>query len=152
MTSPVSVTILIADDDAGHCELIRRNLRRAVPRNDIDLVHDGDEALDYVHRRGAYAGQAGPERLLVLLDINMAGAVNGVDLLRQLKSDPVTRTIPVIMLTSTDDPREITRCYELGCNVYITKPVDSRQFIDALRRIGLFVDIVGVVPLPLGVA
>jgi CheY-like chemotaxis protein len=148
ITETASVTILVVDDDLGHCELIRRNLRRAMVHNEVTLVHGGEDALDFVHRRGAYANHAGAERLLLLLDSNMPGAVNGLDVLRQLKGDPLTRMIPVIMLTSTDDPREMTRCYELGCNVYVTKPVDAQQFIEAIRRIGLFVDIVTVAPLP----
>jgi CheY-like chemotaxis protein len=146
-TDGASVTILVVDDDPGHCELIRRNLRRALVKNVIEMVHDGEEALNYVHRRGAHTGQAIAERLLLLLDINMPGAVNGLDVLQQIKGNPVTRIIPIIMLTSTDNPREMARCYELGCNIYITKPVDAQQFIDAIRRIGLFVDIVSVAPL-----
>ena len=149
-TQSDSVTILVVDDDAGHCELIRRNLRRAAMRNVVSVVHSGEEALDYVHRRGGFATQENGERLLMLLDINMSGAVNGLDVLRQMKTGPLTRSVPVIMLTSTDNPREMIACYELGCNVYVTKPVDSQMFIDAIRRIGLLIDIVSVAPFPPG--
>jgi CheY-like chemotaxis protein len=146
-SSAGSVTILVVDDDGGHSELIRRNLRRAAIRNPVTIVHGGQEALDFVHRRGAHADRADGLRLLILLDINMPGPVNGIDVLRHLKSTPATQSIPVIMLTSTDDPREIARCYELGCNVYITKPIDSQMFVEAIRRIGLLVEIVRVKPL-----
>jgi CheY-like chemotaxis protein len=141
-------TIIVVDDDAGHSELIRRNLRRAAVRNSIVILNSGEDALDYVHGRGAHAGRSGGDRLLMLLDINMPGPVNGIDVLRQLKARTATQTLPVIMLTSTDDPREIAQCYELGCNVYITKPMDSHRFIEAIRRIGLFLEIVSVAPLP----
>jgi CheY-like chemotaxis protein len=140
-----SVTILVVDDDPGHCELIRRNLRRAGVQNAIETAYSGDEALAFVRPRCAQVGGSG---LLLLLDVNMPGAVNGIDVLRQLKQDPVTRAVPVIMLTSTDDPREINRCYELGCNIYVTKPVDPNRFIEAVRRIGLFINIVSVPRVP----
>ena len=144
-----SVTILVVDDDGGQCELIRRNLQRAAVRSDISVVHSGEDALDFIRGRAMHDGQRG---LLVLLDINMPGAVNGTDLLRQLKTDPATQTVPVIMLSSTDDPTETRRCYELGCNSYVTKPVDPQQFIEAIRRIGRFVEIVSLSPLPLASA
>ena len=87
-----------------------------------------------------------PERLLVLLDINMPGQMNGLDVLREIKGTPATRKIPVIMLTTTDDPREISRCYDLGCSVYITKPIEALGFIEAIKRLGLFVSIVSLAP------
>ena len=79
----------------------------------------------------------------MLLDINMPG-LDGVEVLRQIKAHPQTRMIPVLMLTTTDDPREIQRCYELGCNTYITKPVDPAAFIEAIVRLGLFISVVSV--------
>jgi CheY-like chemotaxis protein len=144
---PNPVTILVVDDDEGHCELIRRNLRRAAPQTPVVVVHSGEAALDYVHGRGLHAGRAAAWPLLILLDINMPGAINGLDVLRQLKTDASTRNLPVIMLTTTDDPREIARCYELGCNIYVTKPVDPTIFIDAIHRLGLFIEITTLAPL-----
>ncbi len=141
---PDPITILVVDDDEGHCELVRRNLRRAALQNPVVVLHSGEAALDYVHGAGPQAGRAAAEQLLMLLDINMPGAIDGLDVLRQLKSDAATRNLPVIMLTSTDNPREIARCYELGCNVYITKPVDAALFVEAIRRLGLFLEIVSV--------
>jgi CheY-like chemotaxis protein len=134
-------TILIVDDDEGHVELVRRNLLRIGVINPIVTVHDGARALNYIFQRAEFA-QRDQVQLLILLDINMPGSVNGVEVLRQMKADPVTRKTPVIMLSTTDDPREVALCYELGCSVYITKPVDSVQFIEAMKRLGLFLQII----------
>jgi len=136
------MTILVVDDDAGHCELVRRNLRRAGVDNPIVVLGSGDLALDYVFRRGAYAERSPDGELLMLLDINMPGGANGLDVLRQIKADPVAKMIPVIMLTTTDDPKEINRCYALGCGIYVTKPVDPAAFTDAVNRLGLFISVV----------
>ncbi len=124
---------LLVDDDLGHCELVRRNLRRAGITNEIHTVHDGQSALDFVH------AAAGP--VLLLLDINMPG-LSGIEVLRRLKGDPQYCHTPIIMLTTTDDPREVERCYALGCNVYLTKPVNPLEFVEAVRRLGLFLAVV----------
>jgi CheY-like chemotaxis protein len=141
------VTIVIVDDDEGHCELIRRNLRRVAARNPIVVQHTGEGALAQLRARAAGDGGSQSTPLLILLDINMPGEINGVDALRLLKSDPLLRALPVIMLTTTDDPREIARCYELGCSAYVTKPIDPSLFVEAIRRIGLFVEVIRVAPL-----
>jgi CheY-like chemotaxis protein len=133
--------ILIVDDDEGHVELVRRNLRRIAVSNPIVALQDGARALDYVFRRGEFA-ECAAEQFLMLLDLNMPGAINGVEVLRQIKSNLSTQKMPVIMLSTTDDPREVARCYELGCSVYITKPVDSTQFIEAIKRLGFFLQII----------
>ncbi len=135
--------ILLAEDDDGHASLIHRNLERAGLVNGFHRVKDGQEALDYVRGEGAYAGQELKPNVLMLLDINMP-RVDGVEVLRQLKSDVKTSMIPVIMLTTTDDPREVERCYQLGCNVYVTKPVDYDGFINAIRQLGLFLQVVRI--------
>jgi CheY-like chemotaxis protein len=137
-----SVTILIVDDDPGHCELIARNLRRAGISNDFKVLHSGADALDFVFRRGGDCTPPSDGELVILLDLNMPGALNGIDVLREIKAHPTYRTIPIIILTTSEDPREIDLCYELGCNVYITKPVDPSRFIDAVNPLGLFVSIV----------
>ena len=142
MTSE-SLVILLAEDDEGHASLVQRNLRRAGIVNDIVHVKDGQEALDYIHCAGAHAGRVSAGRLLLLLDIKMP-RVDGVEVLRQLKADDRTAMIPVIMLTTTDDPQEIQRCYELGCSIYITKPVASDEFVEDIRRLGMFLSIVKV--------
>ena len=141
------IEILIVDDDEGHIELVRRNLQRSGITNHITDLHSGDAALDYVFGRGQNAAQ--PPRssdLLILLDINMPGAADGIEVLRRVKAAPETRGIPIIMLTTTDDPREISRCYDLGCNIYITKPVDPAAFVEAVKRLGLFISIVAIPP------
>ncbi len=137
------VTILLVDDDMGHTELVRRNLLRSGINNPVVTIGNGAQALDYIFRRGEYAGPKEHGELLVLLDINMPG-IDGVEVLRQIKEHPQTKTIPVLMLTTTDDPREINRCYELGCSVYITKPVEPAAFIEAIKRLGLFISIVSL--------
>ena len=144
MSQQNNVTILIVDDDEGHQELVRRNLRRAGINNLIESVNSGSAALDYVYRRGAHAQRANGGELLILLDINMPGGCDGVEVLRQIKGDPTTKMIPVIMLTTTDDPREVNRCYELGCSVYITKPVDPAAFVEAVKRLGLMLFVVSM--------
>lgn len=135
--------ILLAEDDEGHARLIRRNLKRAGVTNEIVHVTDGQQALDFLTRRGTYADRKGDPPLLLVLDINMP-RVSGVDVLRAIKSDPATSQLPVIVLTTTDDPREVERCYQLGCSIYITKPVKYEEFSDALNRLGLFLEIIRV--------
>src|SRR5580658_8693889 len=136
-------TILIVGDDEGHFELVRRNLRRIAVSNPILALQDGTRALDYAFRRGEFAGRAA-EDPLILLDINMPGSVNGVEVLRQIKAHPRTCKIPILMLSTTGDAREVSLCYELGCSLYITKPVDPMQFIEAIKRLGLFLQVIRV--------
>jgi CheY-like chemotaxis protein len=140
-TEPLS--IILAEDDDGHATLIQRNLQRIGVVNNCIRVRDGQEALDLIRSEGAYAGRPHHGNILLLLDINMP-RLDGVEVLRRLKADPRTSTVPIIMLTTTDDPREIERCYQLGCNVYVTKPVDYSTFIEAINRLGLFLQIVRV--------
>jgi CheY-like chemotaxis protein len=123
--------------------LIQRNLKRGGFTNEVFHVGDGQEALDYILCRRKYEGRVPNGPLLVVLDINMP-RVDGVEVLRQLKANPQTEKIPIIMLTTTDDPREIERCYELGCSVYITKPVAYDKFVEAIQRLGLFLQVVTV--------
>jgi CheY-like chemotaxis protein len=136
--------ILLAEDDDGHATLIQRNLKRAGIINDIVHVRDGQDALDYVRAEGLFV-QRPKQRLLLVLDINMP-LVSGGEVLRQLKLDPATRPLPVIMLTTTDDPHEIQRCYELGCSVYLTKPIEYEAFVEAMKRLGMFLEIIKVSP------
>ena len=137
------MVILLAEDDEGHAYLIQQNLQEAGVANRIVHVPNGQAALDYVHCRGLYTGRKPEGPLLVLLDINMPLA-DGFEVLRQLKADPHTEQLPVIMLTTTDDPREVQRCYQAGCSSYVTKPVDYDRFVEAIRRLGLFLSIVQV--------
>ena len=127
-------TILIVDDDEGHAILIRENLEAAGLTNRMEHFRDGQAILDFFGQNGHH----GTQSYLVLLDIRMP-KVDGIEVLRRLKADPELCKLPVIMLTTTDDSREVARCYELGCNVYIQKPVDYERFAEAIRRLGLFV-------------
>lgn len=135
--------ILLAEDDEGHASLIQRNLKRAGVANEVVHVKDGQEALDFVRCEGPHAGRASRGPLLLLLDIKMP-RVDGLEVLRQLKASEATAKLPVIMLTTTDDPREVARCYQLGCSVYVTKPVQYDEFVEAVQRLGMFLSIVKV--------
>ena len=117
------VTIVMIEDDAGHAKLIEKNVRRAGVCNDITHFADGGSALDYLFQKNIRDN--GP--VLILLDLNLPD-MSGVDILAKLKGDEKLRRSPVIVLTTTDDQREIQRCYDLGANVYITKPVDYENF------------------------
>jgi CheY-like chemotaxis protein len=144
------VSIVLVEDDDGHATLVERNLRRSGVSNDFLRFRDGQEAIDYFFGapEGEAAGYPSREALanfVVLLDLRMP-RVDGFEVLRRLKADPSTASVPVIVLTTTDDPREIERCYELGCNVYITKPVEYDAFIEAVRRLGFFLQVVKLPP------
>jgi CheY-like chemotaxis protein len=133
---------LIVDDDEGHAILIRQNLEIAGLNNRIEHFRDGQAILDFFFTRRDIA----TETYLVLLDIRMP-KVDGIEVLRRLKADPEFRKLPVIMLTTTEDSREVERCHQLGCSVYIQKPVDYDRFAEAIRRIGLIVPLLLVPPL-----
>jgi CheY-like chemotaxis protein len=135
------LVVLLAEDDDGHASLVRRNLKRAGIVNEVIHVRDGQETLDYIRSQGTYASRVPNGPLLLLLDINMP-RLDGVEVLRRVKADERTSKLPVVMLTTTDDPREIQKCYQLGCSVYITKPVVYEEFIEAIKRLGLFLAIV----------
>ncbi|HXZ08380.1 MAG TPA: response regulator, partial [Paraburkholderia sp.] len=138
MTHGESVGIILIEDDDGHATLVERNLRRAGLTNGFIRLNDGQDALDYFFGVPAASTLANPAasgrpsrdeiaNFVVLLDLKMP-RVDGFEVLRRLKESPATSALPVIVLTTTDDPREIDRCYELGCNVYITKPVEYDAF------------------------
>ena len=135
--------ILLVEDNPGHARLTEKNLRRANLANDIITVSDGQQALDYLLSRGEYAGTQRASPLVVLLDLNMP-ILDGYQVLGRMKADKLTRRIPVIILTTTDDEREVARCYDLGCSAYITKPVEYEEFSAAIRKLGLFLSIVTI--------
>ena len=137
------VTILIAEDDDGHARLIEKNLSRAGLHNPIERFSNGQMALDFLFRRGPGRHRSGDASYLLLLDIRMP-QVDGVEVLRQIKDDSELRKLPVIMLTTTDDPREVERCHALGCSTYIVKPVLYEKFAEAITRMGLFISLVQV--------
>ncbi len=137
------VIILIAEDDDGHARLIEKNLTRAGLHNPIERFSNGQAVLDFLFRRGSGRRRSEDASYLLLLDIRMP-QVDGVEVLRQVKEDPDLRKMPVIMLTTTDDPREVERCHALGCSTYIVKPVVYERFAEAINRMGLFISLVQV--------
>ena len=137
------VTILLVEDDPGHARLIEKNLRRSNITNEIIALSDGQQAIDYLFGEGRYTSARPPSPMLMLLDLNLP-VLDGYQVLRRMKGDERTKHIPVVILTTTDDAREVARCYELGCNVYVTKPVNYEQFSKAICDLGLFLSIVAV--------
>ena len=142
MNAHQSVSIVMIEDDEGHARLIEKNIRRAGILNDIKHFADGTSALDYLFNAPDGPMLNGPA--LVLLDLNLPD-MSGTDILAKIKQSvgPVKRT-PVVVLTTTDDSREIQRCYDLGANVYITKPVNYESFAQAIRQLGLFLSVIQV--------
>ena len=137
------IIIALAEDDDGHAKLVERNLRRAGLANELVRFQDGEEALAFFFKTGPGPHRISGKRYLLLLDIRMP-KVDGVEVLQKLKQDEELRKLPVIMLTTTNDPREIERCYKLGCSNYITKPVEYEKFVEVIRQLGLFLLIVEV--------
>lgn len=139
------VTILITEDDDGHAELIIDHLRESGIDNRIVRFRDGQEALDFFFLP-ASCGVSPREpgnSYVMLLDIRMP-KVDGIEVLRQVKQDSILKSMPVIMLTTTEDPLEVETCYALGCSCYVTKPVDYEKFSQMLTRLGLFLLVVQV--------
>lgn len=137
MTKPV--TIIMIEDDAGHARLIEKNIRRANIVNDIRHLQDGAATMAWLEKGGG--AEQGP--FLVLLDLNLPD-MEGTTILARLKTDDRLRRTPVVVLTTTDDRSEIQKCYDLGCNVYITKPVEYEAFATAIRQLGLFLSVMQV--------
>jgi CheY-like chemotaxis protein len=129
-------TIILAEDDEGHASLIIKILRQTGITNDILHFTDGQETLDFLFGKGEGPHMERGINYLLLLDINMP-RVNGIEVLRQIKHDEL-RKMPVIMITTTDDPNEIELCYEYGCSNYIVKPVSYDKFNDAFKHLGEF--------------
>ena len=132
-----AVTIVMIEDDEGHARLIEKNIRRAGVHNEIVPFTDGTSALQYLFGEDASGEVSAGRGLLILLDLNLPD-MTGVDILAKVKANQHTRRSPVVVLTTTDDEREIQRCYDLGANVYITKPVNYEGFANAIRQLGLF--------------
>ncbi len=137
------VIILIAEDDEGHALLIRKNLSRAGITNRVVHFKDGQEVVNFLFCRGDGPHRRSGDAYVLLLDIRMP-KLDGTEVLEQVKADPELRKIPVVMITTTDDPREIERCHQLGCSNYITKPVEYEGFVNAIRQLGLFLAVVQV--------
>ena len=134
-----AVDIVMIEDDEGHARLIRKNLERAGLSNKVNHFASGTAALEFLFGEGRPDGRP----LLVLLDLNLPD-MRGTDILARLKEHEALRRTPVIVLTTTDDQREIQRCYDLGCNAYVTKPLSYEGFANAIRQLGLFVSVMQV--------
>lgn len=136
-------TILIADDDDGHAFLVEDNLRRGGVNTTFLRFCDGQEVLDFLFGRTTEPTFDCNRPYLLLLDIRMP-KVDGVAVLQQIKADSGLRKLPVVILTTTEDPREVDRCHELGCNIYLHKPVSCESFVNAMTQLGKFVSLVKV--------
>ena len=135
------VNIIMIEDDEGHARLIEKNIRRAGIFNDLKHFTDGTSALDYLYNHVDGPTHNGPA--LILLDLNLPD-MSGIDILAKIKSDDRLKRTPVVVLTTTDDKQEIQRCYDLGANVYITKPVNYESFARAIQQLGLFLSVIQV--------
>ncbi len=135
--------ILIAEDNDGHAELINEGLLESGVKNKIIRFSDGDEVWSFLSGASGNDFRDVNKNYMLLLDINMP-KMDGIEVLMKMKSDRKLKDIPVIMLTTTDDPREVEACYKIGCNVYIEKPVDFQKFTETLRRLGLFIQVVKI--------
>jgi len=137
------VSIVMIEDDEGHARLIEKNIRRAGVNNEIIPFQNGTDALAFLFGADGTGEASSRRQLLILLDLNLPDMA-GVDILEKVKANSYTRRSPVIVLTTTDDSREIQRCYDLGANVYITKPVDYEGFANAIKQLGLFFSVMQV--------
>jgi CheY-like chemotaxis protein len=141
MTTPVE--IIMVEDDDGHAKLIEKNIRRAGVNNPITPFANGSDAIKFLFGADGSAVANKGRAMLILLDLNLPD-MSGIDILRRIKENEHLKRSPVVVLTTTDDAVEIQRCYDLGCNVYITKPVNYESFAHAIRQLGLFFSVIQV--------
>jgi two-component system response regulator len=142
------IDLLLVEDNADHAALTTRALKDGNVLNEIFWVKDGQEALDFLDRRGPYAdGARAPRPGLVLLDIRLP-KLDGHEVLRQIKSDPALRVIPVVMLTTSERDDEITACYAAGANSYVAKPVKFTEFVETIKSVKLYWVMVNHLPDP----
>jgi len=130
-------TILLAEDNANDAELTLAALRENGIDNDVVIVRDGAEALDYLYKRGSFATRTDAQPVLMLLDLKMP-KVDGFEVLRRVKSDAALKTIPIVMLTSSPQEADVVRSYDSGVNAYVVKPIDFHEFMSVVRAIGQF--------------
>jgi two-component system response regulator len=133
------VEILLVEDNITDAELTIRSLRKNHVTNNILHVKNGEEALDFIFGTGPFKGKRNMNSYprIILLDIHMP-KVNGIEVLQRLKDDPITKVIPVIILTSSGESPDIRKCYALGANSYIVKPVNFENFVEAIRQLGFY--------------
>ncbi|MEO8038539.1 MAG: response regulator [Betaproteobacteria bacterium] len=145
MSALEAVEILLAEDSDADAEMTLRALRKNKVTNSVVRVKDGAEALQYLYREGAFAGRADVLPKLVLLDLKMP-KVDGIEVLRRIKDDPALRAIPVVMLTSSAEERDVVDSYALGVNSYLVKPVEFERFVDEVARAGCYWTLMNNVP------
>ena len=129
--------ILLVEDDPMDMELTLTALEEKNLANEVLVVHDGEEALNFLYSRGSFRMRAPGNQVLILLDLKLP-KVDGLEVLRQIKSDENLRTIPVVMLTSSREEQDVVDSYKLGVNAYVVKPIDFHDFLSAVKEIGLF--------------
>jgi CheY-like chemotaxis protein len=139
-------SILLVDDNPCDVELTLNALKAQNFANEVAVMRDGLDALDYLRRYGAFSGRSVGNPAMVLLDIKMP-KLNGLEVLAVMKSDPALRTIPVVMLTSSCQEPDLAKAYELGANAYVVKPVDFQKFMDAVEQAGAFRGVLNEPPL-----
>jgi len=132
-----NISIILVDDEPAHSALVRRHLIKCGHLNDIILLNSGQQLLDFIFTKGNYKNQTLPQKILILLDINMPG-ITGTEALKILKGNDTSCHIPIIMLTTSDDPVEVNSCFRLGCNAYFVKPVEHLQFVEKIQELGHF--------------
>jgi len=138
--------ILLVEDDEAHAELTVRAIRKAGNANRVDVVYDGEEALDYLFNGGKYADMSKyPYPGLILLDIKLPG-IDGIDVLQKIKQEPNLRKIPVIMLTTSEREEDIERSYDYHANSYLTKPVGFKEFEEKIRQIDFYWMLINIPP------
>lgn len=137
------VKIVLTEDDRGHATLIKKNLRRAGIKNEIIHFTNGQDTLDYFHKEDDDQKRESGIPHLLLLDLKMPG-INGLEVLRRLKEDNELKKLPVIMITTTDNPKEIEKCHKIGCSSYITKPIDYGEFVEAIKQLGLYLTVIQI--------
>jgi CheY-like chemotaxis protein len=145
MAMPKIKQILLAEDNENDVELTLTALKECRLSNEVEVVRDGAEALDYIYRREKYSGRGDGLPCVILLDLKMP-RMDGHEVLRQLKSDPALRHIPVVMLTSSREEKDVILSYDLGVNAFVVKPVDFDQFLRAVHALGVFWAIVNEPP------
>ncbi|MBA4386279.1 MAG: two-component system response regulator [Anaerolinea sp.] len=137
--------ILIAEDDPNDIEMTVNALSENNLANEICVVRDGAEALDYLYHRGTFSKKAGGNPAVILLDLKMP-KIDGIEVLRRIKSDKDLQTIPVVILTSSSESSDLETCYHLGANAYVVKPVKFADFVEAVKQIGMFWALINEVP------
>ena len=141
--------VLIAEDDDGHAALIEKNLRRGGMERPFHRLRDGQETVDFFFGSGQIPLAKAWHRYLLLLDINLP-RINGIEVLRRMKEHEVLKQVPILMLSTTDDPKEVETCHSIGCNFYLIKPTESEAFAQVIARLGALLDIVTVPGIRLG--